>query len=154
MKRIICIGNRYIRQDSAGPAVYDTLSRQELPPDIELVDGGLAGLNLLGLFDDAEMVVVVDNVSGFSRHNGTVVLESEDIIPLAGNSYDHASGLPYLLRTLQEVFEGRPPRVVVVGIEGDYNESIIADAARLALRTAVDGCCSPIAVDGLTGGVL
>ncbi|MBF0557482.1 MAG: hydrogenase maturation protease [Nitrospirae bacterium] len=152
MKRIICIGNRYVRQDSAGPAVYDLLSQEELPADVELVDGGLAGLNLLGFFDDAELVVLVDNVSGFSSHNGTVVLEPEDIVPLAKNIYDHASGLPYLLRALPEVIEGNAPRIVVVGVEGDYDESVIADAARLALKTAADLGRGRLVVDGTPGG--
>lgn len=151
MKRIICIGNRYVRQDAAGAAVYDLLNRQELPSDIELVDGGLGGLNLLGFFDNVELVVLVDNVSGFSEHGGIVVLGAEDLIPLAGNVYDHASGLPYLLRTLS-AFEGHAPGIVVVGIEGDYDESVIAAAAGLALKTAAAGCRSPFGVPVRAGG--
>lgn len=139
MKRIICIGNRYFLQDSAGPAVYDLLRQQELPPDIDLVDGGLAGLNLLGFFERAERVVLVDNVSGFRGHDGTVILRGEDIVPLAENFYGHGAGLPYLLRVLSEVSEGPGPDVFIVGIEGEYNEAVIAEAARIALKTAETG---------------
>ena len=74
MKRIICIGNCYTPDDAAGPKVYDRLLQCALPNDIEVIDGGLAGLNLLRFIDNAERVVFVDNVSGFGQPNEIVVL--------------------------------------------------------------------------------
>ena len=37
-KRIICVGNRYRPEDSAGPMVYDQLVNDKLPKDIEVID--------------------------------------------------------------------------------------------------------------------
>jgi Ni,Fe-hydrogenase maturation factor len=39
-KRIICIGNRHVAGDAAGPQVYERLRERALPPGVELVDGG------------------------------------------------------------------------------------------------------------------
>ena len=37
-KRIICVGNRYRPEDSAGPMVYDQLVSDRLPKDIEVIE--------------------------------------------------------------------------------------------------------------------
>ena len=48
--------------------VFDRLQEmQPLPAGIELIEGGLAGLNLLPLLERGGRVVFVDAVSGFYR---------------------------------------------------------------------------------------
>lgn len=138
MKRIICIGNCYTPEDAAGPKVYDRLLQHTLPHDIEVIDGGLAGLNLLRFMDGAERVVFVDNVSGFGQPNEIIVLEAEDVVTFAGNGYDHSSGLAYLLRVLPEVCEGSVPQILLMGIEVDPDDGTIDKAASLALKIAVE----------------
>lgn len=136
MKRIICIGNCYTPEDAAGPKVYDRLLQHTLPHDIEVIDGGLAGLNLLRFMDGAERVVFVDNVSGFGQPNEIIVLEAEDVATFAGNGYDHSSGLAYLLRVLPEVCEGSVPQILLMGIEVGQDDGTIDKAASLALKIA------------------
>ena len=138
MSRVICIGNRYVESDAAGPALYDYLLGLPLPPDTELIDGGLAGLNLLGFFEQTERVIVVDTVSGFGERQGPVILSPDQIMPLASDQYGHAAGLPYLLRILPEVLEGAMPEIFVVGIDEDWDEPLIADAARIVLTLLAD----------------
>lgn len=135
MKRIICVGNRYEPADAAGPRVFDRLRSRELPTGLEVIDGGLAGLDLLRFFEGADHVVLVDGVCGFAAPGDLVVLEAEEVAALAADRYDHAAGLPYLLRALPAVCAGRPPRVQVVGIEAPATERAVDAAARLALRT-------------------
>lgn len=138
MKRIICIGNRYDSEDAAGPKVYDRLLRNILPGYIEVIDGGLAGIDLLRFIEGAELVVFVDSVSGFGKPNEIVILEGANVAAFAGSRYDHSSGLAYLLRILPEVCEGAIPQIILVGIEvGSYNRAI-GTAASLALKIAVE----------------
>jgi Ni,Fe-hydrogenase maturation factor len=47
MNRIVCIGNRYVHGDDLGPRVYDQLTARALLNDVQVIDGGVAGLNLL-----------------------------------------------------------------------------------------------------------
>ena len=133
MNRVICIGNRYVESDAAGPALYDHLLGLPLPPDTELIDGGLAGLNLLGLFEQTERAIVVDTVSGFGERQGPVILSPDQIMPLATDRYDHGAGLPYLLKIMPEVLDGPMPEIVVVGIDGNWDDQVIADAAQVVL---------------------
>jgi hydrogenase maturation protease len=137
MRRIICIGNRYLDGDAAGARVFEALSKEELPAGVEVIDGGTAGLNLLGLIDGAEKVVFVDAVSGYAS-SGTVVLLNQADVPPPDRVYDHAAGLPYLLAVLPRVCE-RTPEVTLVGIEGRADAEVIAEAARVALLAVSRG---------------
>jgi hydrogenase maturation protease len=136
MKRIICIGNRYAAEDAAGPAVWDRLLRLDLPAGLELIDGGLAGLDLLRFVEGAERVVFIDSVSGFGGGEAAVLLLSGEDAAAVSTRYDHAAGLAYLLRVLPEVCEGELPEIRLVGIEGRADEAILAEAAALAFKVA------------------
>ncbi|MEW5721574.1 MAG: hydrogenase maturation protease [Thermodesulfobacteriota bacterium] len=136
MKRIICLGNRYVPDDAAGPLVYDRLVSSSLPPDLEVVDGGLGGLNLLHFLEDVERVVFVDRVSGFGRPQETILLEGTEVAALAEGSYDHAAGLPYLLRVMPKVCGNPAGQVLVVGVEGRLEGQAADKIASLALRLA------------------
>lgn len=139
MKRIICVGNRYNAQDAAGPMVYDHLVRGVLPRDVEVIDGGLAGLDLLRFVQGAQRVVFVDAVSGSDGPDGVVVLDVDEAARRAGAVYDHSAGLGYLLRVLPEVCEGTIPEVLLVGVQGVPDQSTIAAAADMSLTIAVEG---------------
>jgi hydrogenase maturation protease len=141
MRRIICIGNRYVPEDAAGPLVYERLRGETLPDDVELVDGGLAGLSLLRLLEQVERVVFVDRAVGLGAGDGIVVLDAARVAALAEGSFGHSAGLPYLLRVLPAVCEGPLPQIWVVGVESGKpeEERTIEEAASLALKLAVHG---------------
>ncbi|MFH1418396.1 MAG: hydrogenase maturation protease [Planctomycetota bacterium] len=139
MNRIICVGNRYVAQDAAGPMVYDRLTRRELPCDVEVIDGGLAGLDLLRFLPGAERVVFVDAVFGSDQPDGVVVLDAGDAAKHADAAYDHSAGLAYLLRVLPQVCEAKMPEVLLVGVQGVPDQSTIAAAADMSLTIAAQG---------------
>ena len=139
---IICIGNRFVAEDAAGPAVYDRLRQsQPLPADIELVDGGLMGLNLLPFLERGGRVVFVDAVQGFGKV-GDVVLLGRDQIDRAEavERFDHGASLAYLLAIAPQVCEGDlPEEIVLVGVEGMATPHAIELAATLSLNAATHG---------------
>jgi len=57
---VIGIGNSLRGDDGVGPAVVARLARGSLPDGVELIDGGEAGLGLVGLMEDAARVVLID----------------------------------------------------------------------------------------------
>jgi len=140
--RIICIGNRLIPRDSDGMAVYDRLRETPLTEAIEVVEGGLAGLNLLPLLEQGGRVVFVDRVSGFGKPGSLVVLDDETIVrTLQDDHYSHEAGLPYLLKVLPAVAEGNlPEEIVLVGLEGPCDSRLHDEAAALSLSIARHGC--------------
>ncbi len=134
MKRIICIGNRYLPEDAAAILVYEALISMELPAGVEVVDGGLAGLDLLYLVEGMERVVFVDAVSGFGVHGSVSLLNKNEVTALADQCFGHSSGLPYLLKVMPEVCQGILPQVKILGIEGIPNLKTVEMASSLALR--------------------
>jgi len=91
IRRIICVGSRFDRNDSAGLRVYDQLLRRDIPQGVEVIDGGLAGLDLLPLVEEAERVVFVDAVSGLAATSGVCILERKEAAECAHASYGHAA---------------------------------------------------------------
>ncbi|MCK5680756.1 hydrogenase maturation protease [bacterium] len=149
--KIICIGNRLKAQDAAALHIHDLLQNQSLPKTINLIEGGLAGLNLLPLLEDGGRIVFVDTVSGFAEPGKTVVLSAKQVVDtLATEYYDHTAGLPYLLAALPLVCDGAmPDEILLLGIE-DYSQnepanedSLLLEAASIALELAKNGFTKP-----------
>ena len=139
---IICIGNRFVAEDAAGLLVYDRLqAMQPLPAGIRLVEGGLAGLNLLPLLEQGGRVVFVDAVAGFGQPGEIILLDQLEILDSAEPSrFGHDAGLPYVLAVLPGVCEGElPEEIVLVGLEGECPPPIIEQAARMSLVIAAHG---------------
>jgi len=136
VNRIVCIGNRYVPADGAGPAVYDRLEKKNLPPGIDLIDGGIGGLNLLGALDGAETVVFVDATRGLGPPGGVRVFDAGDIALTADECFGHGAGLPYLLRMIPVGLAVPPSRVYIVGLETPADENSVGRAAETVLRLA------------------
>lgn len=137
---IICLGNRYVADDAVGCRVHDHLRELELPPDVELVDGGLCGLDLLRVIEGRHRVVFVDAVSDPSCTGEIVLLSGEQVAAYAGR-YGHGAGLPYLLRMLPKVCESPLPEIVLVGTSGVAKNATVAALAKCSLEVASNGAC-------------
>ena len=132
--RIICIGNRFHQRDSGGPRVYDILSTLQLPAGVELFDGGLSGLNLLGLLEDVDYVIFVDSVEDFLPDTGVVVVKNPVDELEYQEFHDYTSGLAYLLRSAPYALDSPMPRVYLVGLEGAVESGLSQEAAGRCLQ--------------------
>ena len=136
MSRIICIGNRFVAEDDFGPRVFDALAALERPAEVEIIDGGLAGLNLLCHLDDGRPALFVDNVAGYVAAGELVVIEGDELARLPTGPYGHAAGLPFLVQVLPQV-AAKPPRSIrLLGCEGVATNATVTTAARLGLKLA------------------
>jgi hydrogenase maturation protease len=133
-RRIICIGNRYVERDAAGAKVHDRLRDRGVPEGIDLIDGGLKGLDLLRFVEGAGRVVFVDAVEGYLPRKGVVVLDAKEIIDVSGRRFDHAAGLGYLLSALPAACGGALPEIAVVGVQGETDGTLIEEAAVRSLE--------------------
>ncbi|MBI4913410.1 MAG: hydrogenase maturation protease [Acidobacteria bacterium] len=137
MRLIICIGNPLAEEDAAGSAVHEFLGRQALPTGVELVDGGLRGLDLLGLVEASERVVFVDSVSGWGAPGEVVALDPPQLQEAVARRYEHATGFTYLLRSLPHLVDPPVP-FRVIGLEWEAGPEAVEKAARLALEAVVE----------------
>lgn len=118
MRRIICIGNALVPGDDAGPRIFSRLLGESLPEDVQLIDGGTRGLDLLPFFDGARQVLLIDQVEGFCSGPGVVLLRGEELLRATEKRFDHQAGIGYLLQLLPQVCDIAPPEVRMIGIEG------------------------------------
>lgn len=136
MTRIICIGNRLVADDDFGPRVYDALAAMDLPPGIEIVDGGLAGLDLLRHLDDGREALFIDNVAGYAAKGELTVIGGDELARQSTGIYGHDAGLPFLVQVLPQVVDRPPRRIRLLGCEGRASPDTVASAARLGLQIA------------------
>ena len=116
------MGSGYRRDDGAGPAAADLVAQQ--CSGVTVVGPLDDPLDLLGLWDSADLAIVVDAISSGSTP-GSVRLVELDPAAMGpgpdnrapGVSSTHGIGLAGVYRLARAV-ESAPKRVVVVGIEG------------------------------------
>lgn len=60
---ILCCGNILAAADGFGIHVLDELRKRNLPKNVELIDGGTGGLDILNYIENADKVIIVDAVS-------------------------------------------------------------------------------------------
>jgi hydrogenase maturation protease len=118
MNAVFALGNVLMGDDGWGAAVVRGLEAEyAVPPDVDVVDLGTPGLDLLPWLADLDRVVLVDTVRS-DRAPGTVlVYDKNDIMrhaPVARIG-PHDPGVKDALFALE--FAGRGPReVVLVGV--------------------------------------
>lgn len=56
------MGNPLAGDDGFGPAVLRRLAGEELPPEVELADGGVLGIDLLSELEEIDRLILVDAV--------------------------------------------------------------------------------------------
>ncbi len=134
--RIVCLGNRLLECDAAGPRVYDLLAQRALPAGVEVFDGGIAGLGLLRLADGASRLVFVDQCWGRAGPGQALRLDAAELAAEARGPADHSAGLAHLLAAVPLACEGAPPELEVVVLEGPVSAAGLERAAAMALALA------------------
>ena len=134
--RIVCVGNRQVPGDDLGPRVHDLLAGGPLPDGIELIDGGLHGLDLLAVVEGAGRAVFVDALEGFAAPGTVLTLPRHQVAAAADGPWGHHAGLPYLFHLLPRVCDGAIPEVILVGAELPAGGEAVAAVAARALAEA------------------
>ncbi|MFA5905595.1 MAG: HyaD/HybD family hydrogenase maturation endopeptidase [Desulfobacula sp.] len=114
---VLGVGNILYRDDGAGIRVVEKLEKQyEFSDNVTVVDGGVLGINLLGIISSADRLIVVDTVLNHGKPGDFHRLEHEDIPNriLAKNSLHQVDLIEAL--TLCHALD-HVPRTTIIGIE-------------------------------------
>jgi hydrogenase maturation protease len=113
---ILGVGNILLSDEGIGVRVIEYLQTQPLPEDVELVDGGTAGADLIDVLADRETVIIVDAVE-LDQPPGTIFkLTPEDLLPLPDNPLSmHDLDIPQTLR-MTELLGCAPKKVICFGV--------------------------------------
>jgi hydrogenase maturation protease len=141
---ILGIGNILLRDEGVGVHVIEYLQQQKIPDDVELMDGGTAGADLLEHICGREKVIVIDAIQSDYLPASIVRMTPQDLVPdNAPQLSIHSLDLPQTL-AMAELLDCPSKDVVIFGIQPEKVEcglemtaairAIIPQVARLVLE--------------------
>ena len=135
MNRIVCIGNQFVQGDDFGPRVYASLIKHTLPDTIQVIDGGIAGLNLLNFFDGCERLIFVDSLGTDVSPDEILILKDDELLTEEA-AYSHTSGLGYVLQADRAIRSSISPRIFLVGAGIQATEQAVSAAVERCTQLA------------------
>jgi hydrogenase maturation protease len=153
---VIGIGNDYRRDDGVGPVVARRVaSRLEGAGrhDVEVLDGVPDPLDLLGRWDGAALVVVIDAVRSPAPVGTVAVVDLAGAPSAAGATSTHGFGVAAALRLARALGQA-PGRVVAVTVAGEdfARGTDLGPAVAGAVPEAVERVLALIAPSSLPPG--
>jgi hydrogenase maturation protease len=140
---ILGIGNILLRDEGVGVRVIEYLQQQEIPNEVELLDGGTAGADLLEHLCGREKVIVIDAIQADYPPATIVRLTPQDLMPADVPELSlHSLNLPQTL-AMAQLLGCSPKEVVIFGIQPEKVEcgmeltpaiqAVVPKAAKLVL---------------------
>ncbi len=119
MKNIIImgVGNILMEDEGIGIRVVERLTcSYHIPDNIEVVDGGTAGTELLGTMRNAEHLIIADCVNTGANPGSLVTIKDDDIPAFFQTKLsNHQLGISDLLAILK-MTDDEPEQVTIVGM--------------------------------------
>ncbi|MGD9947615.1 MAG: HyaD/HybD family hydrogenase maturation endopeptidase [Desulfobulbus sp.] len=115
---VLGIGNLLIGDEGVGCLAATELARRyDLPENVECVDGGTAGFELLTMIDDKEHLILIDALRN-DQQPGTVVMVEGEHVPKAflARTTPHQLGICDVLAAAQ-LCDTMPGSLTLYGIE-------------------------------------
>lgn len=114
---VLGVGNILLSDEGIGVRVVERLSQQYAFPDnVQVLDGGVLGVRLMGIIGGTDILIVVDAVKN-QQAPGTLYRLADEEVPrriLAKQSM-HQMDLPEVLALCSAI--DKNPRTIVVGVE-------------------------------------
>jgi hydrogenase maturation protease len=114
---VLGLGNILLSDEGVGVRIVEALdAAHALPDEVEVLDGGTSGLDLLDMVAERDCLIVADAVNANGPAGSVIRLEDDDIRMLFETRFSpHQLGLSDLLAALR-LIDKAPRRVVVIGV--------------------------------------
>ena len=143
---VLGIGNILLRDEGVGVRVVEAMRELPLPDDVELVDGGTSGADLVDLIADRRRLIVVDAIDAGSPPGSVFRLRPQDLVPEAGDSISlHQIGVVESLHIAGQL-GCLPGETVILGIQPGAIEPglTLTDALAAAVPRAVEAILAEV----------
>ena len=114
---VMGVGNVLLSDEGLGVRFLDELSKQTLPPDVELLEGGTAGLELVHLIQEVDYLIVVDAINAKSEPGALFRFQPGDV-KVFPDQYEvsfHQIGIVEVLAMANVL--GHAPQTLIFGIQ-------------------------------------
>ena len=119
---ILGIGNILLKDEGVGVHTAKKMMEMDLPPDIEVMDGGTMGLNLLFHIEGRKKVIVIDTVL-VGDPPGTIYRFTDESLVDSKPMLRTAHGVDFtdVIKT-SKMLGTKPEEIVFIGIEPESLE--------------------------------
>jgi hydrogenase maturation protease len=119
---ILGLGNILLKDEGVGVRVVEKIKDMTLPPDVEVMDGGTKGLDLIYYIEGKKKVIVVDAVR-VGDDPGTMYRFTDNDIAEVKGALRSAHGIDFAdaLR-IAGMLNTKPDEVIFIGIEPESLE--------------------------------
>ena len=114
---VMGVGNVLLSDEGLGVRFLDELGKQTLPPDVELLEGGTAGLELVHLIQEVDYLIVVDAINAKSEPGALFRFQPGDV-KVFPDQYEvsfHQIGIVEVLAMANVL--GHAPQTLIFGIQ-------------------------------------
>lgn len=120
---VLGLGNPLMGDDGAGVEALNRLRDDwQVPEEVELVDGGTWGMNLLPLLESHDQVILLDAINTGARPGTLVLLRREDLPRYFAHKLSpHQLDLREVL-ALAELREALPETLIAIGVQPETVE--------------------------------
>lgn len=114
---VLGLGNILLRDEGVGVRVVEALAEQyALPAEVEVVDGGTVGMDLLDTLAGCDHLIICDAVQTGAPPGSVVTLTDAEVPALFQTRYSpHQLGLSEVLATLI-LMEEAPAAITLIGV--------------------------------------
>jgi len=144
---ILGVGNILLGDEGVGIHAIRELEETALPPHVDLIDGGTAGLDLLDLMRGYERVIIIDAVEA-GAEPGTIFRFTPEEVASQPQALPLSLHQAEILEVLQlAAFVGRPlPPIVIYGIQPEVMDwsTELSSALRASMAKLVDAVLKEI----------
>jgi len=114
---IMGVGNVLLSDEGLGVQFLDYLAKDDLPENVELLEGGTAGLELVHLINEVDFLIIVDAVNAKDEPGAIFRFEPEDIriMPAQFDVSFHQVGILEVLAMANIL--GTAPKTLIFGIQ-------------------------------------
>jgi len=114
---VMGVGNILLSDEGLGVRFLDELAKFELPENVELLEGGTAGLELVHLIQDVDFLIIVDAFNGHSEPGALFRFQPGDlqVIPEQYEVSFHQIGITEVLAMANVL--GQTPQTLIFGIQ-------------------------------------
>lgn len=114
---VLGIGNILLKDEGIGVRVAERLKKMKLPPDVEVIDGGTGGLNLVYCIEGRKKVIVVDAVKA-EAPPGTLFRFTDKDLGAKKGVMRSAHGIDFTdVVSVSNFFDTKPEEIVFLGVE-------------------------------------
>lgn len=118
MRKVLILGIGNILQSDDGLGVYIVNrivdSKVDLPDNVDIIDGGTAGFDLLSVMEGKDKIVIIDAVRAEGRPGSVYRFRPEHARETRASVSLHEVGIMEVIRTLRLL--GSDPEIEVIGI--------------------------------------